>query len=164
MLGNVPLHLVRVLDEAHTHDGRRVGVRGGNRHACERGDKQGNARREARGNALGNLKLDHVHGNRLDDALASYGRAQGDGQRAHDHEPQREAVGARLGRTEGERDTQKGDGHELLAVLGTVQERERHGTHILDGHEEAICAATVGVATRKVDELHEHTAKDEAGS
>ena len=67
-----------------------------------------------------------------------------DCQRARDHDPHGEAARVGRGAAEGKRDAQHGDGHELLAVLRTVQKRQRHRAQVLDGGEHDVSRLTVG--------------------
>ena len=142
-LRDIPVDLADVLRRADAHDRRRRAMGRGNRHARDAGYEQREHGADRSGDALVLLQLHHVHGDRLDDALAAEEGAERDGQRARDHEPHREpGLVGRL-HAERQRDAQDGDRHELLAVLRAMQERQQRRAHVLCRHEQLARRAAV---------------------
>ena len=134
----------------------------GDGHARQACEQEGERGREIRGDTLVFLELHHVHTDGFDDALATDDGAERDGGRAHDHDPHREA--ARVGRraTERQGNAEHGDGHELLAILRTVEKRKRDSTQILNDDEQAVRIDAVHTAEERLDRLGEHPSQDEA--
>ena len=161
-LGDAPVDGLGVLGGAGAHDGRGLGVRGGDGKPGERGDEQAHRGRDGGGKPLVLVQAHHLHAYLLDDLLAADRRADGHDRGAEDHDPEREAAHVADRQVERERDGEHGGGHELLAVLRAVHERHARGAEHLHAAEEVVGRPAICVLARDGDDLGDRPAGDEA--